>query len=139
MLVGLKLETQRGDILKGLLESVTFYLRECLESLAGTGIVVDELVAAGGGSKSDAWLQLSADILGVPLVRAQVTEAGGLGAAIIAGVGAGVFSSFEEGVSAMVGLERRFEPDKRVHEAYQPRFEKYSELWPLMKGYLRSL
>ena len=57
-MLGLKLETTRGEILKGLIEATTFYLRECLESLPATGIEIDDFRAVGGGSKSEAWLQI---------------------------------------------------------------------------------
>jgi xylulokinase len=139
VLAGLRLETSRGDILKGTLEGITFYLKECIESLPATGIEIKDFRAVGGGSKSDVWLQTTADILQRPLVRPRVTEAGALGAAIIAGVGCGVFPSYEAGVEAMVSLERTFEPDLQKREPYQRRFEKYRRLWPLMADYLRGL
>jgi xylulokinase len=139
VLAGLRLETTRGDILKGILEGTTFYLKEIVDSLPPTGIEIDDYRAVGGGSKSDGWIQLCADILGQPFTRPKVTEAGALGAAIMAGVGSGAFSSFEEGVESMVALERTFEPDLQRHALYQGRFEKYSRLWPLMSDYLRSL
>lgn len=139
MLIGLKLATQRGDILKGLLEGITFYEREVLDALPDAGVNVDSCRAVGGGSKSDAWLQLTADIFGIPVVRPAVTEAGMLGAATIAGVGAGVWSSYDEAVGQMVTLDRTFEPRMDVHEAYEPQYEKYRQIWPLMKGFLRSL
>ncbi len=139
VVAGLRLETSRGDILKGILEGTTFYLKECVESLPPTGIEIADFRAVGGGSKSDAWIQVCADIMGRPFVRPKITEAGTLGAAIIAGTGRGVFSSFEDGVEAMVSLERTFEPDPHQQKLYESRFEKYRRLWPLMEGYLRDL
>jgi xylulokinase len=139
VVAGLRLETSRGDILKGILEGTTFDLKECIESLPPTGIEIVDFRAVGGGSKSDAWIQICADILGRPFVRPRITEAGALGAAIIAGVGDGVFSSFEAGVEAMVRLERTFEPDSQQHQLYESRFEMYRRLWPLMEEYLRDL
>ena len=93
----------------------------------------------GCGSKSDAWVQICADIMGRPFVRPEIKEAGALGAAIIAGVGSGAFSSYQAGVEAMVRLERTFDPDHHKHELYQERFEKYKRLWPLTGAYLRDL
>jgi xylulokinase len=135
---GLKLDTTRGDILKGIMEGVVFYHKTVVDSVADTGIALRELRAVGGGSKSDAWLQISADILGKPIVRARVSEAGSLGVAILAGVGTGAFRSVEDGVKAMVSLGERFEPDPARQRAYGERFEKYRALWPLMKDYLRT-
>ena len=138
VVAGLRLDTTRGDILKGIIEGSTFYLKECIESLAPTGIEIDDFRAVGGGSKSDAWVQTCADVLGRPLARPTVTEAGALGAAIIAGVGFKLFSSYEQGVEAMVSVERTFEPDPRQHEWYESRFDEYRRLWPLMADYLRG-
>jgi xylulokinase len=139
VIAGLRLGTSRGDILKGILEGTTFYLKECIESLPATGIEIDDYRVAEGGSKSDTWIQICADIMGRPFVRPKITEAGALGAAIIAGVGEGVFSSFEAGVEAMVSLDRTFEPDPKRQELYKARFEKHRQLWPLMEDYLRDL
>lgn len=127
VLTGLKLETTRGEILKGILECATFYLRACFESLPGTGIQVQELYAAGGGSQSDAWVQLSADILGRPFTRPQVVEAGALGAAILAGAGSGRFASLGSGVAAMAHMEKRFEPNPLKQRLYTERFGSYCE------------
>ena len=73
------------------------------------------------------------------MLRPEITEAGALGAAIIAGVGCRRFASFDEGVAAMVKPGRTFEPDPRQHELYQAQFAKYRGLWPLMREYLQTL
>jgi len=139
VLAGLRLETTRGDVLKGLLEGITFYLKECVDALPETGIQIADFRAVGGGSKSDAWIQLSADIFGRPFLRPRIAEAGALGAAIIAGVGCGAFDSYQSGVEAMVQPDRAFEPDLVQHRRYRERFEKYEALWPLMRDYLTVL
>jgi xylulokinase len=139
VIAGLKLETSRGEILKGIVESTTFYLRESFETLPGAGIQIAEFCAVGGGSKSAVWIQLCADILGQPFVRPAVNEAGALGAAILAGVGSGIFPSIKSGVEAMVHIEQRFEPDERRTKLYDERFAKYRQLYPLLADYLRAL
>jgi len=138
VITGLHLDTPRGEILKGLIEATTFYLRECFEALPD-GIAISDFRAAGGGSKSDAWLQTCTDILGRPFIRPQINEAGALGAAIMAGTGSGVFASLREGVETMVKLERTFEPNLRMQRRYDERFEKYRQLWPLLQDYVRAL
>jgi len=138
-IAGLRLETTRGDILKGILEGATYYLRECVDSLPTAGIQIERFRAVGGGSKSDAWIQLSADIMGVPFERPRTAEAGTLGAAILAGVGSGAYASVHEGVQAMVTVERTYEPRSQAHTAYAERYALYRELWPLLGNYLRRL
>jgi xylulokinase len=139
VIAGLRLETKRGEILKGLIEGAAFYLKEIVDALPQTGIRAENFRAVGGGSQSDAWVQTCADIFGQPFTRPVITEAGALGAAIIAGVGSRRFHAYEEGVDAMVKLERTFEPDRRRHAHYERRFHLYQRLWPLMDEYLRDL
>ncbi len=138
VITGLKLETTRGEILKGIVEAATFYLRDCFESLPGAGIEIQECTAAGGGSQSDAWVQLSADILGIPFVRLQVHEAGALGAAILAGVGSGQFHSLRSGIGAMVHRKDRIEPNPTRQRQYDERFEKYRAFASLMEKAMRE-
>ena len=138
LIAGLHLDTTRGEILKGLIEATTFYLRQCFESLPA-GITITDFRAAGGGSKSDVWLQICADILDRPFLRPMVNEAGALGAAILAGAGSGIFPSIEAGVERMVRFDRQFHPDPGVQSLYNERFEKYRRLWPLVQDYLREL
>ena len=138
VIAGLKLDTTRGEILKGILEAATFYLRACFEDLPGAGIEIREFTAAGGGSQSDPWVQLSADILERPFVRLQVHEAGALGAAILAGTGSGLFHSLRSGVDAMVHPERRFEPDLGKQSLYEERYNRYRDFAPVMEKFMRT-
>ena len=139
VIAGLKLATSRGEILKGIIESTSFYLRENLENLTGTGIAIDSFCAVGGGSKSAAWVQTCADILGRPFIRPKVNEAGVLGAALLAGVGSGLFPSINHGVEAMVHMDQRFDPDPRKQQVYEQRYQKYRQLYPLLADYLQDL
>jgi xylulokinase len=139
VMVGLHLGTKRGDILKGILEGITFYLKEVVDALPATGIQIKDYRVVGGGSRSNIWVQTCANILGKPFTRPVITEAGALGAAIMAGVGTGIFDDFRQGVAAMVKLERTFEPDPALHQRYQTRYQQYQRLWPLMVEPLREL
>jgi xylulokinase len=139
VVAGLKLDTPRGTILKGILEAITFYLRECFETLPEADIAITDFRAVGGGSKSDAWIQVCANILGRPFLRPRVNEAGVLGAAILAGAGCGVFASLKAGVETMVRLDRQFDPDPAQQQQYEESFARYRRLWPLMADYLREL
>jgi len=139
LIAGLKLDTTRGEILKGLIEGMTYYLRECFETLPEAGITISDFRAVGGGSKSDSWIQISADILGRPFTRPKINEAGVLGAAILAGAGAGMFPSLKEGVKVMVHLDRTFIPDPVRQRIYTERFRLYQRLWPCMADTLRAL
>jgi xylulokinase len=138
VITGLHLETTRGEILKGTLEGVSFYLKSLVDTLPATGIPINDYRSVGGGSQSDAWVQLSADIFGKPFIRPVVTEAGALGAAIMAGIGSAIFQSYQAGVTAMVKLDRTFEPNLQRHQVYQKKVLKYQQLCSLMEDFLRN-
>jgi xylulokinase len=137
MIAGLTLETTRGEYVKGLLEGVTYYFRAGLELLDKAGIAINEIRVTGGGARSDGWLQIKADILGRPLARPKITEAGALGAAILAGVGSGVYGSAEQAVQALVKVDRIFEPDQARHRLYGERFAKYALFYPFSQSIAR--
>jgi len=139
VILGLKLETSRGELIKGLLEGMTYYFKEGVDLLAQAGLAVDEYRATGGGSRSPAWLQLSADILGQPIVQVEVSECGVVGAAILAGVGIGEFSSAAETAAQVVHVARRYEPSPTRFAEYQQRMELYKSLYPLLGDTLRAL
>ncbi|HVO43817.1 MAG TPA: FGGY-family carbohydrate kinase [Aggregatilineales bacterium] len=133
LITGLTLETTRGEFLKGLLEGAIYYFRAGLVRLAEAGIVIQECRVSGGAARSDAWLQIMADILGRPLSRPTITEAGSLGAAILAGVGGGVYGSAEQAVSALVKVEKVIEPEPRRQGLYDERFARYGLLYPFAR------
>jgi len=138
VIAGMTLETTRGDILRAIIEGALFNAREMIDGIASAGVAIDEYRAVGGGSKSAAWVGMCADVFGKPVVRPRVSEAGCLGAAIIAGVGCKVFAGFSEGVASMVSLGDRFEADPGRHAEYQERYRRYLGLWPLLKDYLKA-
>jgi len=126
-------------VLKAVMEGATFYFVESINALKSLGIDTSEFIATGGGAKSDAWLQIKADIFGVPFVRPVVTECGILGAAMLAGAATGVFSSVQEAVAATVKRERVFEPNLDRHEKYRDLYDKYKQLYPAIKDRLADL
>ena len=139
VIAGLKVQTTRSEVIKAVLEGVTFYFAEGLDLISQAGLQANEFRATGGGAKSDVWLQLTADILGQPIARLQVSECGVLGAAILAGVGSGVFSSAAETAEAVVRITHTFEPSPETHALYRERLERYQQLYPLLKDYLHDL
>jgi xylulokinase len=126
-MAGLTLATPRGAILRGILEGIAFRVLGTLDQLGTAGIAVDRFCAVGGGSRSDAWVQLVADVFNRTVDRPKVTEAGALGAAIIAAVGYGAFPTLAEGCRAMVGSGRVFEPDQGRHAAYRGLFARWQK------------
>lgn len=126
--MGLRLGTTRGEVLKALLEGASLYMAQGLAHYLEMGVRVDWLRATGGAARSMPWLQLTADVLGVPVELPEVTEATTLGAALLAGLGSGAYGNAEEAVRASVRVRRRFQPNASRHAQYNDRLARYSEL-----------
>lgn len=139
VIAGLKTNTTRGEILKAIMECETFYFMESLKALKQIGVNVTSLRATGGGSRSDQWLQIKADILGIPVIRPAVTEASLLGAALIAGVATKVFSTFGEGIGKFVRNDRVFEPNMANNGIYHERLKLYRRFLPAIRPLLEDM
>jgi xylulokinase len=137
--LGLTFATTQATIAKALLEGLTFELRTNLDLLKQAGVAINELHAVGGGAKSSLWLQLKADICQVPLRIPQVTEAACLGAALLAGVAAGVYHDFGTAVAQTVHFQKRIEPQADRVAAYGERYQLYRQVYPTLIPLQRQL
>ncbi len=102
MLLGLNNETTRGAIARAVMEGVAFSLKDCLDLCSRAGFLPSRLIASGGGARSPQWLQILTDILGLPLQVSVSEEQAGLGAAIAAATGTGVFRNIRDACAAFV-------------------------------------
>lgn len=133
-ILGLTFRTDKTELAKAILEGLSFELRLNLDLLREGGIEISELRAIGGGARSDLWLQLKADICGVPVVVPSITEAASRGAALLAGTAAGHFTSAASAAEEKLRFERRFDPDLKRKALYDERFELYREVYPALKS-----
>ena len=133
-IVGLNLATTKKEIVRAILEGTTYEMALNLEYLSRAGVEVEELRAVGGGARSSVWLQLKADLTGKRVVRTDVTEAVCLGAAMLAGVGVGVYSSPAAAVAATVKLSDIYEPEPLLHARYRERLATYERIYPAIKA-----
>lgn len=130
----------RAHMYRAILEGLAYALREGKERIEKrSGVAVTSLRISGGGSQSDAAMQLTADIFGLPTSRPHVYETSGLGAAINAAVGVGCYSDFHSAIAAMTRIGRNFEPIAHHHQMYDALYKKvyckmYSRLQPLYKS-----
>jgi xylulokinase len=125
---GLSFSHSRADILNAALQGITFYFKDALDRLRSGGSPVRSIHVSGGGAESEAWLQMIADILDIPVIKPQVKECGALGAAIVAGVGTGRYRSFDEAISGLVKIENEFRPQHEHKKYYTAAFRQYSSL-----------
>jgi sugar (pentulose or hexulose) kinase len=127
----------RAHLYRAILEGLAYALREGAErTVKRSGISITELRVAGGGSQSDAALQLTADVFGLPASRPHVYEASGLGAAMDAAVGVGIHKDFPAAIREMTRVRDTFEPDEKIHARYDDLYygvyrKMYNRLKPL--------
>ena len=136
VILGLKTATSRGEILKAIMECETFYFLDAMLALSDLGIDSSRYLASGGGAKSSAWLQIKADIMGVPIERGADPEAGVLGAAIIAGVAMGEYRSYEAACLNFLRPGVVFEPNLANRDIYREQFAKYRQIYPRLRELL---
>jgi sugar (pentulose or hexulose) kinase len=143
-IIGFAAVHTRAHIYRAILEGLAYALREGAERTSRRSRVpITELRVAGGGSQSDAAMQLTADVFGIPASRPHVYEASGLGAAIDAAVGLRLHPDFPTAVREMTRLGRTFEPQPDAHDIYDRLYRRvyrqmYSRLRPLYDE-IRSL
>jgi len=125
---GLQLAHTRGDMARAILEGCACEVRWSLDQLRGSGLPTTELWIAGGASASPVWPQILADVTGVPIVLADYANWAALGAAALAGWGADVFPSLEEGVVRLQPPVRRLAPDPVLEPLYAERYASYRGL-----------
>jgi sugar (pentulose or hexulose) kinase len=127
----------RAHLYRAILEGLAYGLREGAErTVRRSRVPIRELRVSGGGSQSDAAMQLTANIFGLPANRPHTYEASGLGAAIDAAVGVGIHPDFETAVREMTRVGQSFEPDPAAHETYN---RLYRHVYLKMYNRLRPL
>ena len=136
VIVGLKMTTTRGEILKAIMQSVAFYFVESIDALKAIGIDTSQLIATGGGAKSDAWLQIQADIFGIPIVRPRTTESGLVGTAILCALAVGAFPDASSAASQFVQYVRTYDPNPTRHACYRELYARYQQIYPRLKDLL---
>jgi len=115
---GVTLATTRIDFVRALLEAIACEFAATVQRLRRCGVETTLVRASGGGANLAWWLQLHADVCGLPFEVVAQDEPGAFGAALLAGVGAGVYPSISDAVSRFVQVSRRYEPDRERGEAY---------------------
>jgi xylulokinase len=121
--IGISRHHGRAEMARAVLEGVAFNLRTCIRAFREAGASVDRIDAIGGGAASDVWLQIMADVWGVPVRRRTIVEeANSLGAAVTAAVGLGLVDDFgaARGLSTVTA---EFTPDPARHDDYSLRHE----------------
>ena len=132
--VGLTVRHRRGHLTRAVLEGVAFGLKDIFSLMQGVGLgAIDQVRVSGGGAKSALWRQILADILGVELVTVNTTEGAAYGAALLAGVAAGVWRDTEAACTQTIRVTERVTPAEKNADCYRRMYEQYQTLYPALK------
>jgi hypothetical protein len=132
-IMGLSLNHTRAHVYRAMMEGVAFGTELIFETMRANGFEQGDIVICGGATRSDLWMQIHADVSGVPLILTEVPDAATLGSAILAAVGGGAFASIPEAAGAMVHRLRVVEPDMARYALYRPIYERYKRAYQAMK------
>ena len=131
--IGLSAIHTRRDLLRAVMEGVIYSQRQNLDILRGMGVKPASMLACGGGARSPFWRQMMADVFGLPVQTVQAPESPALGAAILAGVAAGVYPDVPSASAALVRPGEALLPDAERSAAYEPYYRLYESLYPALK------
>ncbi len=130
---GISIDHRRGHFTRAILESIAFMLRRDLEIFSKNNIKIGSIISMGGGAKSSLWNQIKADITGLELLIPENTETALLGAAIIAGMGIGLYENLETATSKVVSIEKKYLPDSKNKSIYDIAYKNYVGLYEKIK------
>ena len=127
---GATLKHGKAHFARSIMESLGYIISRNLEAIGDMGLEITQIRTMGGGSKSDVWNQIKADITGKTLnVTYSSQDTACLGAAILAGTAAGIFQSVDSAVEQMVQIKRSFVPDPDRHAIYEKQYKKFNLLF----------
>ncbi len=134
---GLDFSKTKGHMVRACMEGVAFALKHNLDVAEAAGAKADVLRSMGGSANSLLWTQIKSDVTGKPIEVPSSDTATTLGAVILAGVGTGIYQSYEEAVRKTVRVTRHHHPNPANREAYEKAYQTYLELYrrlePMMK------
>ncbi|TWT90621.1 Xylulose kinase [Pseudobythopirellula maris] len=137
--VGLTLSHGRGEMVRSVLEGVTYSLRDCLDIMQELGVGVREVRATGGGAKSPFWRQLQADVFGKKVCNMAADEGPAYGVALLGAVGAGEFKNVTEACDATVSTVAETKPTAKTKKFYDRAMPVYQGLYRSLKEDYRAI
>jgi xylulokinase len=136
--VGLTLRHGPGHLVRALLEGITFALRQIIETMEDCGANLPRLVASGNGLGSPLWRQMLADVIDRPLCQGKdefSAERAGVGAAMIGGIGAGVFKGYDDLRSLAPVFDVITAPQADRRDQYEVAYRRFLDLYPRLKSW----
>jgi sugar (pentulose or hexulose) kinase len=137
--LGLGLEHDRYSMARAIMEGLAFELKEIIEYFESIGNRMDSLILLGGASRSLLWTEIISNVLGVRIARLEEADAACIGAAIIAGVGCGMFANYHDGFNSVFSKSSYVYPDRYMSSFYEEKHSKYKKGFEFLKNYYSSL
>ncbi|MDD4891650.1 MAG: xylulokinase [Phycisphaerae bacterium] len=131
--VGLTARHRRGHLVRAVLEGITFGLRDQVDLTRSGGVTIRRVRTGGGGARSRFWRRMQADMFGTPVATINTSEGAAFGAAILAGVGAGVWSSVPQACAAAIREDEVVRPSRVVARVYDQLHPVFRELYVRLK------
>ena len=132
-ILGLTTEVTAPVIYRACMEGVAYEMRLNYEALAGSGIHFQKLHATGGGAKSRVWMQMKADILGLPITALKTVDAGTVGSAMLTGIAVGLFTDLSDAAEHMVQETETYLPRPEMHEKYMQVYARYRQVYQAVR------
>ncbi len=132
--VGLSTMHKKKDMIRAVMEGVSYSLRDCVEVMREMKISVTDMMACGGGGSSPLWRQMLADLYACPVKTTQNKEGPALGVALLAAVGAGIYSTVPEACKAVILPDKIQNPVEENTSEYEKIYAVYKKLYPAMKS-----
>ena len=136
---GMSMDTSRADMTQAVLEGVAFALRDSLEVAKSLGIKIERTKICGGGAKSPLWKKIIANVMNIKVDVLEVEEGPSLGGAMLAAVGCGVYPDVETAGKKLAKVVDTVEPEPELAAKYEKRYQKFKELYPVMKPLFKNL
>lgn len=137
--LGLSAIHTKADMIRAVLEGVAYSLKDCMEILREMGVRTEEMLACGGGGTSAVWRQMLADLYGCGVKTLETKEGPALGAAILAGVGAGLYDSVQSGCEKVLKVNKVQQPDLENGKVYDKYYRVYKSIYPALKDIYKEL
>ena len=137
--VGLTQQHSLSHMVRSVMEGITFGLHDLLQIIRDMGMKIETIYASGVATESPLWRQMLADVFNATIVTTNSTQGAAFGAALLAGIGAGVYPDAVAAADAVIRVTSSTEPDSRAHEIYGRTFEMYRSLYPKLGSVFHAM
>lgn len=137
--VGLSSFVTKGDMIRALIEGLDYQFLDIARTMQGLGVAFDRLIVVGGAARNEFWMRNKADMVGLPLETPEVEDATPLGAAMLAGIGVGIYRDAQDAYEQARKPGKVYQPDLDATAKYADLFKIYKQLYPALRPINRQL